>query len=77
MSDPLQEQLAEINITPIGDIPVETGNTSPTLIPVVGILTTLITNPITNPVNDFSNNTNLTPVSSPTRIELFNRRNGC
>jgi hypothetical protein len=68
MSDPLQEQLAEINITPIGDIPVETGNTSPTLIPVVGILTTLITNPITNPVNDFSNNTNLTPVPSPTRI---------
>jgi hypothetical protein len=69
MIDPLQEQPAEINITPIGDIPVETGNTSPTLIPVVGILTTLITNPITNPVNDFSNNTNLTPVSSPTEIE--------
>jgi len=68
MSGPLQEQLAEINITPIGDVPVETGNTSPTLIPAVGILTTLITNPITNPVNDFSNNTNLTPVSSPTRI---------
>jgi hypothetical protein len=69
MIDPLQEQPTEINITPIGDIPVETGNTSPTLIPVVGILTTLITNPITNPVNDFSNNTNLTPLSSPTEIE--------
>jgi len=69
MSDPLQEQPAEIDITPIGDVPVETGNMSPTSIPVVGILTTLITNPITNPVNDFSNNTNLTPVSSPTEIE--------
>ena len=69
MSGPLQEQLeAEINITPIEEISVETGNTSPTLIPVVGMLTTLITNPITNPVNDFSNNTNLTPVPSPTRI---------
>ena len=69
MSDPLQEQLAEINITPIEEISVETGNTSPTLIPVVGMLTTLITNPITNPVNDFSNNTNLTPLSSSTEIE--------
>jgi hypothetical protein len=68
MIDPLQEQLAEIDITPIGDISGETG-TGGTGIPVIGALTTLITNPITNPVNDFSNNTNLTPISSPTEIE--------
>ena len=73
MIDLLQEQPAEIDITPIGDIPggTETGGTGTggTGIPVIGALTTLITNPITNPVNDFSNNTNLTPISSPTEIE--------